>query len=63
MTSVGLTHLNQRLYLIERKILISLLVKQDRLTGRLSGLYEEGKGLRDTLRLTLVAVNRINFQE
>lgn len=31
---------------------------QDRLTGRLSGLYEEGKGLRDTLRLALVAVGR-----
>ncbi len=31
---------------------------QDRLTGRLAGLYEEGKGLRDTLRLALVAVGR-----
>lgn len=34
------------------------LVGQDRLTGRLVGLYEEGKGLRDTLRLALVAVGR-----
>lgn len=31
---------------------------QDRLTGRLAGLYEEGKGLHDTLRLALVAVGR-----
>ena len=31
---------------------------QGRLTGRLAGLYEEGKGLRDTLRLALVAVGR-----
>ncbi|CAL8469831.1 g9373 [Coccomyxa elongata] len=31
---------------------------QDRLTGRLAGLFEEGKGLRDTLRLALVAVGR-----
>lgn len=31
---------------------------QGRLTGRLAGLYEEGKGLRDMLRLALVAVGR-----
>ena len=31
---------------------------QDRLTSRLAGMLDEGRGLRDTLRLCLVAVGR-----
>jgi len=31
---------------------------QDRLTSRLAGMLDEGRGLRDTMRLCLVAVGR-----
>lgn len=31
---------------------------QDRLTNTLAGLHEEGKALRDTLRISLIAVGR-----
>ena len=38
--------------------LMRVSARQDRLTSRLAAMLDEGQGLRDTLRLALVAVGR-----